>query len=341
MTIIRRGDRYGVKIHTGGKQKWIGTFTTLREAKRAEAEAVLAPVDTSGATIEDYAWEWLEGHCAGKEFATRRQYAESVKAFTARFGDLRMEDFTREMARRWALEVSQTRRAPIRTMFGIAEEDGVVARNPFSNLRIAQSRGRKDTIPFRTDDPTERVARLDRLANTATLIHGDYRFDSMILFAAYTGMRPGELFALEWDDIDVERNLVHVTKAHDRVGGVKKPKSGKDRTIALPPPAAEALARVRPTLDAPHVWLTKTGKCFRQPTLSTYWTPVRNAAGFPGKDFYELRHFCATHLLERGLAAEDVAHQLGHTDGGRLVMSTYGHPSVSASRARVYAAFAS
>ena len=39
-----------------------------------------------------------------------------------------------------------------------------------------------------------------------------------------------------------------------------------------------------------------------------------------------------------GLAPADVAVQLGHTDGGALVMSTYGHPSDRAARARITAA---
>jgi integrase len=56
-------------------------------------------------------------------------------------------------------------------------------------------------------------------------------------------------------------------------------------------------------------------------------------------DFYELRHFCATHLLELGLSLADVAIQLGHTDGGALVMSTYGHPSEDAARERLKRAF--
>lgn len=341
MTVFKRGDRYCAKINVGGEQKWVGTFRTQREAIRAEAEARLTPTRPTGDTIEAYAWEWLEGHCADKELATRRQYEESVKAFTERFGSIPMREFTREMARRWALEVSLTRRSPIRTMFGVAEQDGVVDRNPFSNLRIKQSRGRKDTIPFRTDDPEERVARLDHVVNTATRIHGDYRFDSMILFAAYTGMRPGEMFALEWDDIDAERHIVHVTKALDRAGHVKLPKNNQERTIVLPPRAAEAVERIHPLKDNPKVFLTKRGKPFRQPPLSLYWSPVRAAAGFPGKEFYELRHFCATHLLEQGLSAGDVALQLGHTDGGALVLSTYGHPSESAARDRIYAAFVS
>lgn len=58
-------------------------------------------------------------------------------------------------------------------------------------------------------------------------------------------------------------------------------------------------------------------------------------------DFYELRHFCATHLLELGLSPADVAVQLGHTDGGQLVMSTYGHPFEDAARERLKRAFAS
>jgi integrase len=56
-------------------------------------------------------------------------------------------------------------------------------------------------------------------------------------------------------------------------------------------------------------------------------------------DFYELRHFCATHLLELGVSHADVAVQLGHTDGGALVMSTYGHPSEDGARERLKRAY--
>jgi len=54
----------------------------------------------------------------------------------------------------------------------------------------------------------------------------------------------------------------------------------------------------------------------------------------------QLRHWCATHLLELGVSHADVAVQLGHTDGGALVMSTYGHPPEDAVRTRLKAAYA-
>ena len=59
------------------------------------------------------------------------------------------------------------------------------------------------------------------------------------------------------------------------------------------------------------------------------------ARGGRSIDLYELRHACATMLVERGLNVGDVAFQLGHQDGGRLVMTLYGHPGEDAIRDRL------
>ena len=58
--------------------------------------------------------------------------------------------------------------------------------NPFANLRLEQSRGRKDLIALT-------VAELDELAETALRVHGDFgpAFRAMILFSAYVGLRRG------------------------------------------------------------------------------------------------------------------------------------------------------
>ena len=89
----------------------------------------------------------------------------------------------------------------------------------------------------------------------------------------------------------------------------------------------------------PWVFTGRTGRRYTRPTLAHTWHPVRALAGRPQMDFYELRHFCATHLLELGVSHADVAVQLGHTDGGALVMSTYGHPSEDLARERLKRAY--
>jgi integrase len=66
---------------------------------------------------------------------------------------------------------------------------------------------------------------------------------------------------------------------------------------------------------------------------------MRRFAKRPGFDFYGLRHSAATRLLERDVTPRDVAIQLGHADGGQLVMSLYGHPTDAGARARLLAAW--
>jgi integrase len=217
--------------------------------------------------------------------------------------------------------------------FNHAQRDGIIPTNPFTNLGLKQSRGRKDLTVLSPEE-------LEHLGACAVATLGrEYgpSFRAMILFAAYTGMRPGEVFALQWDD--VRGDEVHVRRNLDRTGNLKLPKNGQARRIVLPPPAKAALTDVVRLEGQPWVFLTVRGKQFNNGNLAWVWGKVRAAAGRPGMDFYELRHFCATYLLERGLGAADVAVQLGHTDNGRLVMSTYGHPSEDAARRRILRAW--
>ncbi len=217
-------------------------------------------------------------------------------------------------------------------MFNDAINDGLhPGPNPFANLRLEQPRGRKDLIALTLDE-------LDELAGCALRVHGDFGpvFRAMVLFASYVGLRPGEMLALERSDVGSEE--VAIRRNLDGTGTVKLPKNGQERIVVLPPPAREALADVPVRLDLPWLFVTPRGRRFSKSSLYYYWNPVRAAFGRPGMDFYELRHFCATHLLELGSPA-DVAVQLGHSDGGALVMSTYGHPSEDAARERLKKAF--
>ena len=215
-------------------------------------------------------------------------------------------------------------------------DEYVVTENPFTNLRLPQSRGRRDLEVI-----TEK--RLHELADSALTTCGGYgsTFRACILFAAYIGLRPGELFTLKWADVDFAVGEVRIRTSLGSTGEVTLPKNGRPRTVILPPPAADALRSMPRRSESPYVFTTPNGKRFSKTSHYYWWRAVRLAFGEPTMDFYELRHFCATHLLELGVSHADVAVQLGHTDGGALVMSTYGHPSEDAARDRLRAAFGS
>lgn len=166
----------------------------------------------------------------------------------------------------------------------------------------------------------------------------------MIQFSAWTGLRAGELHALRWDDIGSD--TIRVRGARKRDGDIGKPKNGKERTVAYLPPA-RVLDQVSRQPDG-FVFHSPRGNTLVQGSHHYAWRTVRAAsqlpmeresAGIPNVRWHDLRHFCATQLLELGLDHFAVSVQLGHEDGGALVMARYGHPSKDAARQRLMRAF--
>ena len=118
------------------------------------------------------------------------------------------------------------------------------------------------------------------------------------------------------------------------------PKNGKTRRVVIPPPALDAIQALPPPIDR-HAPLFHAAAAARSRARSSTTTGTRSAARFgnPSLDLYELRHFCASYMLnDLDLHAEDVAAQLGHTDGGVLVQRLYGHPSTELARKRAHEA---
>ncbi len=112
--------------------------------------------------------------------------------------------------------------------------------------------------------------------------------------------------------------------------------------MVLPPPAAEAIARVPPRIDVPWLFYTKTGLQFNKGNLFYWWNPVRKAFGKPDLDFYDLRHYGGsymTNVLE--LPSEVTAIQMGHRGHGRLVRELYGHKDEARAREELGSATAS
>ena len=158
----------------------------------------------------------------------------------------------------------------------------------------------------------------------------------MILFAGYVGLRPGELFALQ--RANVAGDLCLIERALESKSGTIGPtKNGRARTVTVPPVARDAIADLARNPSG-LLFESPRGQMWRQPSHHHRWKVVRSMAGRPALDFYELRHYAATMLLERGMTPWDVAIQLGHQDGGRLITSLYGHPSEVAARERLLAA---
>ena len=325
----KRDGRYLVSVwdRNQSKNRYVGDYSTLREAKSAEVEATTRRV-SKYSTVGEFAAAWTSLYPRPAD-STNAHNAERVRKFAHEYDRTQLSRITADTARAWCLEHKGDHSA-LRAMFNDAKRSGFLFDNPFSDLRIPKSRGRKDLA-----SEWLTVADVEHLSNTARQVYPGLLGNtvaSLITFAAYTGMRPGELFALQRED--VRATELDVKYALRKTGTIGPPKNGRPRTIALVGQARAAFDDL-PRIDDHLVFTTKTGKMFSASSFHGLWNPVRNTAGRSNMALYELRHFCATFFLEQGLDASTVAVQLGHTDGGALVMSTYGHPSERAARNRI------
>jgi integrase len=131
----------------------------------------------------------------------------------------------------------------------------------------------------------------------------------MYAVALYTGLRPGELWALRWSDIHLgDRPHIRVRRAVKRDGSEGPPKSKKgNRTVPLLPQALDALRAMRPGAPGALVFPAAGGEQ-RKTGDPGGWADRRSGkkckrgnrsrAGLPADlDLYSLRHTCCTALL--------------------------------------------
>ena len=118
------------------------------------------------------------------------------------------------------------------------------------------------------------------------------RYGPLVLFAAATGLRPGEWIALEQRDIDRDARVVYVRRAY-RNGRVKCPKTEASvRAVPLQAIALGALEWLPGKEPSPLVFPSPRGSYFDLYNFrNRHWKPAQRAAGItPPRRVYDLRH---------------------------------------------------
>jgi integrase len=331
--------KWVAKFQRRGEQVWVpgapwSTKTQALNAERRHRDRLDAR--RSIETCTSFAERWLE-EWPRPAASTRRHYAIATRRFADEFGPTFLCEVERISARAWALGVPRNVSKCVSTMYEDAYNIGLVAANPFANLRLPVTEKTAEVSPPTLDEYRQLLSACMVLGGYAT------EFRALVQFTAWTGMRAAEIQGLQWDDIGEQ--TIWVRRARKDDGSYGKPKNGKEREIVFFD-AAQVLDQVPRRKDSPFVFHSPKGAHLNKGNLYYSWKTVRDstgtsadriAAGIKPMRFHDLRHFCATQLLERGNSHFDVSVQLGHEDGGALVMARYGHPSKDAARARLLA----
>lgn len=155
------------------------------------------------------------------------------------------------------------------------------------------------------------------------------RHGTLYTAAIALGLRQGELLALRWHDVDLEAGLLTVRHSLQRVDGklqLVEPKTDRSRrVVAMPATLTRALRdhRVRQLeerLAAGSRWqedgfvfTTSIGTPLDGINVTHAFQAALRAAGLPHQRFHDLRHACATLLLEQGEDLAVVSKLLGHS----------------------------
>jgi integrase len=291
-------------------------------------------------TVEAFLLGWLERRKPHLRMSSRARYAEHVAHIIRALGKVRLAKLRANHVERMYAQLldsglSGSSVAQAHTILKSTLKDAM--RKRILSVNVCEM--------VETSHASHReIHPLDETQANAFLLaaRGERRFEALFILALRTGMRQGELLALHWQDVDLERGtlLVRLSLRRLKGGGYEfnqpKTKAGR-RTITLTPTVIDALKAHRVEQNKDRLFL---GPAWQDNDLvfpSTIGTPqdaahlatiilrrVLDNAELPRIRFHDLRHTCATLLLLRGIDANTVKDLLGHSNI-TITLGTYGH----------------
>lgn len=181
----------------------------------------------------------------------------------------------------------------------------LVNENPWEGIKFKQEL-KKRPQPFT-------LVEMQRILDTFRSQHPYYA--DFVEFRFSTGIRTGELIALEWGDISDDFATVTIVRSFNSSTQELKPvKKEKIRSYTLPDNIATLLQRRGRSLPTDLVF-----PAFQEGYLSArnfskrQWKPVLASLGIDYRRPYNTRHTLASHALKQGMSAVDLASILGNT----------------------------
>ena len=324
--------RYRVRVidHATGERLSLGTFPSKADAEHSLATAVAdqgrgrwVRPDTGTVLLEDYAWQWLASRLGRSGAPLRPRVRELYEGelrlhILPTLGRIPLSRLRPTTVRTWY--ASLVGRGPgastaakcyrlLRAILNTAVDDGLLAANPCTIRGAGAEKAAERKLPT-----------LEQVFELADAVKPRYR--ALVLAAAFSGLRRGELFGLRRAHVDVDRGTVTVELQRQQLARgehiVGPPKSDAGmRTVALPPEAFEPLAVHLERFVAPQasawVFTGDKGGPLREGVWQHEWAQARGKVGLPGLHFHDLRHVAATLAAETGAGVKEIMYRIGHS----------------------------
>jgi integrase len=287
-TVTFEGQRIQESLKTDSKKLaeklYAKTLTDIIEGRYFEATMAKTK------SFDDMVKKYMQNHAHSRDPYTIKPLKESFGSLflyqintpaVAEYQDMRLEDAAEATVYQ---ELSLLRR-----MFNVARKRWKwVRENPVSDGDLEFSIGSKNARDRWLTVEEEQVL-LFKATNPAWL-------RPLLITALRTGMRRGELLALDWKDIDFQRRLIRVEKS----------KNGEKRSVPMSPMLHETLKAVKVRSISGTVFPISIR------SLRVAYDKALEKSGITDFHFHDLRHTFATRLVQAGQDLYKVQKLLGH-----------------------------
>ena len=322
------------------------TPVTIPQSVAPQVQSNTAQDVDNQQTLEEYLNLWFKTHQSGLKPTTQSDYRRIVyKYIIPALGDQLLVTLRRSvfdkfygdlldqgMGKTYIIYIHRVLRKALED----AVDDRLLTYNPSSKAKLP----RIDRKNHRRSPLT--IEETNRLLQTAM----ETPLGPLIYTAVKTGLRQGELFALQWDDIDWDQRQLHVRRNVQRVKTdldskaslvFSSPKSTSgnrvinigSQTLQMFQKQMENVAHLRFLVgdrwQEYHLVFPSNVGTPRNPSnfIKTYHE-ILESAGVPKITFHDLRHMAASIMLNNGVPALVVSHILGHAKTSTTI-NMYGH----------------
>jgi len=298
----------------------------------AQMAQLLQPINQHAGEILPRVWtlgDWMRDiflPFSGRKWkrSTASTTGDRIRAhIIADLGSLEIQSITRDLlqqylkqkaARGLSFSVVDHLRWDLRSIFRLAAQDRLLTHNPAEMLFTPR------TVP----SPSRRTLSPENVQQILQLL--DIREQAMVRLALFSGMRPGEILALQWkhvaeDHIDVVHRLYR--------GHFDRPKSPRStRKVALSSATRDVMRQWRERYSSaePNAWVFPSSRTSRPIGRDNAWrrliAPRLKTAGLEWATFQIMRRTHATLSRQAGIDPKIVADQLGHGLGVNLDVYT-------------------
>lgn len=259
---------------------------------------------------------------------TKFGYAERIKRLKDIFADLKLEDITTEEVQDYVddwqkIYSAATINGYLLIIKQVLQQNGIM----LGQIRVKNDKPKK--LRLYSADEIDKIEQYYLNHKEKIKVH-----HLPVFIALFTGMRLGEILALQWLDIDLDRGLIDVSKNAQEIkeDGKRKriiqtPKTlSSNRTIAIPHQLIVILKPFKPKNDEDWEMYVCSGKkqLHDKRSISKSAENLFAKAGVEWQGFHAFRHSYATRMMEKNIPVKAISDLLGHSNIG-TTMNIYSH----------------